>query len=344
MAVLYALSFFKENNIRLNHTVFQFLGANEESGMKDVAHFLEVDTPPLLSIIADTSFPVCNGEKGIFTAEFTTGIPAGNLLKFDGGRASNIVPDNAEAVITGFTAADVKAKLGREFSVETGKKNTVKIAATGISGHTAYPEGTINALQKLADALVKAKLADSKAKPALAFIADSFRDYYGKGLDIDFKDDVSGKTTHTGSTARTAGGLLTVGINVRYAISAPLDELAGRVIRRALKYGYTLLNAANNAPRYTPADDPVVQKLNNIVNEELGTDNAPYVMPGGTHARKLPNSLGFGAGRRDLDPPFGPHKGRGHQVDEAADIQQLQDAVRIYVRALLELDSGPIHS
>jgi succinyl-diaminopimelate desuccinylase len=310
--------------------------------MEDVAHFLDVDTPPAISLIADTSFPVCNGEKGILTAEFTTRFPAGNVLRFHGGKASNIVPDDAEALITGFSAAVVKAKLGKDFSVSTEKGGTVKISTTGISGHTAYPEGTVNALQKLAVTLIKAKLIDSKAKPALAFIAQSFRDYYGKGLDIAFRDDMSGKTTHVGSMARTTGGTLTVGVNIRYAISAPVNELVERITHRALRYGYTLLSMTNSAPRYTPADDPTIQKLNKIVNEELNMNKAPYVMAGGTHARKLPNSLGLGAGRRDLPPPFGPHKGRGHQVDEAVDIKQLQDAIRVYVRSIKELDTRPI--
>jgi succinyl-diaminopimelate desuccinylase len=339
MAALYSLRFLKEQGIPLKHRLFCFLGCNEESGMEDVRHFLEVDEAPALALVSDSNFPVCNGEKGILTAHFVRPLPPGNLLSFTGGTASNVVPNQAEAVIKAYEAAEVKKRLGEDFQVEETDRGTVHISARGISGHAARPEHTVNALQKLAAALIGAGLVDQENRRVLAFVADSFGDYYGGGLQIDFEDTVSGKTTHVGSTARvTADGLLDIGINVRYAISAPQDELIQRLSRKAGAYGYELRDIHNDPPYYIPPDDTLAVKLTSIVNQTLGTSLTPFVMGGGTHARKLPRALGFGAGRQDLPPPFGPNAGGAHQVNEAFSMRHGTEAIEIYVQALLTLD------
>jgi succinyl-diaminopimelate desuccinylase len=338
MAVLYTLKFFHDQKISLKRGRFCFLGANEETGMADIAHFLTVDTAPVLSLVADCGFPVCYGEKGILTADFTYPLPGGNLISLEGGTASNIVPDYAEARIKGIPAADLRALLPQDFSVED-VQGQVKVAVHGISGHAAFPENSVNALQKLAEALLKTALIDKESVPALRFIADSFSDYYGQGLNIPFEDEISGKTTHVGSTARTAAGKLTIGINVRYAVTSPREELEKRLIAKAAAYGYTVENVKNNPPYCRKGDDPVVRDLTAIVNETLGTELKPYVMGGGTYARKLPHALGFGPGRKaEIPPSLGITGGGAHQANEVQCIQNLIDAVKIYVKAIIALE------
>jgi succinyl-diaminopimelate desuccinylase len=243
------------------------------------------------------------------------------------------------AVLRDCKAAEVKRLLGHDFQVEETDRGTVQVSTEGISGHAARPEHTINALWKLAAALIDAGLLDRENQQALAFVADSFGDYYGEGLNIGFEDPQSGKTTHVGSTARTTPeGLLDIGINVRYAISSPQDELIRRLSGKAAVYGYELRDIHNDPPYYIPSDDTLVTKLTSIVNQTLGTTLAPFVMGGGTHARKLPRALGFGPGRQDLPPPFGPNAGGAHQVNEAFSIRQGTEAIEIYVRSVLALD------
>jgi succinyl-diaminopimelate desuccinylase len=348
MAVLYTLKFFHDQKISLKRSLLCCLGANEESGMGDIPHFLEVDTAPALSLVADCGFPVCYGEKGILTADFTyplpagktpvDKLPAGSLLSLEGGTASNIVPDYAEARINGVPAENLRALLPEEFSVEDDQGN-VKVTVHGIGGHAAFPEKSVNALQKLAAALLKTGLIDRESVPALRFIADSFSDYYGQGLNIPFEDEISGKTTHVGSTARTTAAQLTIGINVRYAVTSPREELEKRLIARAAAYGYTVGNIKNSPPYYRKREDPVVRDLTAIVNETLGTEMEPYVMGGGTYARKLPRALGFGPGRKaEIPPSLGITGGGAHQANEVQCIQNLLDAIKIYVKAIIALE------
>ncbi|GHV58743.1 hypothetical protein AGMMS49579_26350 [Spirochaetia bacterium] len=206
-------------------------------------------------------------------------------------------------------------------------------------GHAAFPEKSVNALQKLAEALLKTSRMDREAVPALCFIADSFKDYYGQGLNIPFEDEVSGKTTHVASTAHTVAGRLSIGINVRYAVTSPQAELEERLAAKAAAYGYTLAHVKNSPPYCRKGDSPVVKALTSIVNETLGTDMAPYVMGGGTYARKLPCALGFGPGRKtEIPSSLGISGGGAHQANEVQCIQNLIDAIKIYVKAIIALE------
>jgi succinyl-diaminopimelate desuccinylase len=337
-AALYTLKFFRDHGVKLRRGLFCFLGANEETGMADIAHFLQTDDAPALALVADCGFPVCHGEKGILTADFNYPLPAGNLRGLEGGTASNMVPDYAEALIGGIPAEDLRALLPQDFSIEDDRGN-VKVSVHGISGHAAFPEKSVNALQKLAEALLRTSRMDKEAVPALGFIADSFSDYYGQGLNIPFEDEVSGKTTHVASTAHSMAGWLSIGINVRYAVTSPQNELENRLAVKAAAYGYTLAHVRNNPPYYRRGDSPVVQILTAIVNETLETDMAPYVMGGGTYARKLPRALGFGPGRHTGIPPsWGISGGGAHQANEVQCIQNLIDAIKIYVKAIIALE------
>jgi succinyl-diaminopimelate desuccinylase len=389
VACLYTLKFFNDQGLRLKRGLEVFLGANEEAGMADIAYYVQTQEPPTLSLVSDCGFPICNGEKGILTADFTGSLPKGRLLGIHAGTASNIVPDYAEAVLDAsmtsgedrLTAEKLRAALPRDFLVQTngqtlipllGRGETkavgtdrILVSVKGMGGHAAFPEKSVNALQKLAAGLRATGLAGLDAEATLAFIDESFRDYNGTGLNIAFEDEISGKTTHVGSLARSltcstmpgiqndkpgeqvsnknslspSPGELRIGINVRYAVSSPQEEFERRLREKAQNYGFELGNLKNNPPYYRRGDSPVVTTLNKIANETLGTNISPYIMGGGTYARKLPRALGFGPGRQEPIPPsLGITGGGAHQANEAQCIQSLFDAIKVYVKSIIALE------
>lgn len=63
-------------------------------------------------------------------------------------------------------------------------------------------------------------------------------------------------------------------------------------------------------------------------------------MGGGTYARKIPNAVGFGPGLQSDWEKAGLPKGHGscHSADEAQSLSSLKTAVRIYVKALQNLN------
>ena len=98
LAVIYALRYLKETGYQPEHTIIQFFGVNEECGMEDIKFFAKRNPMPEFSLIPDSSFPVCYGEKGIL--EIDASHPIGDdslIISWKSGVASNSVPALAEA-------------------------------------------------------------------------------------------------------------------------------------------------------------------------------------------------------------------------------------------------------
>ena len=71
-------------------------------------------------------------------------------------------------------------------------------------------------------------------------------------------------------------------------------------------------------------------------NEVTGENATPFTMGGGTYARHFPYAVSFGPEHEDMVlPEFG---GPMHGANEAAPIDKLLEAVKIYIIALLRLE------
>ena len=335
VAALYAMRCLNELDIKLKHGVLLFLGAAEETGMDDISHYLEKNPAPKFSFTPDCGYSVCHGEKGILIARFARDIAGGNLAAFHGGQATNIVPDSAEAVITGFSLDEVQNALsGLDNLAARELPDGVAVSSAGVARHAADPDGSVNAIRQLASALSERGLVTGPALEAMRFIASAFEDNWGAGLDVSFDDEISGKTSCIGGLAWMDGTTYHQDINVRYAISADVGELKRRLSDRCGGHGFSLTLFDDNKPCYTPADHPVIQMLDQTVQEFYGERFKPYVMGGGTYARKVPNAVGYGPFAGEEGSPF---KG-GHQPDEGMSVDILLTAVKIYALALVRLD------
>ncbi len=125
-------------------------------------------------------------------------------------------------------------------------------------------------------------------------------------------------------------------MNIRYVVTADPEEVERRLCTAAGQGGFRCVVLRNSPPSYMPGDHPAVQVITRVTNEVLHTDLKPFTMGGGTYARELPNAVAFGPNRMDLKLPEGV--GDGHQADEGICVQYLLDGLKIYVKALLELD------
>lgn len=340
MSALHALRCLQDLDIHLNHSVRIFFGCNEENGMSDLDYYLQHHRAPQFSLIPDCTFPVCNGEKGIMKLQLAARVRETNLLNISGGTVTNMVPSFAYALLSGADYNQVSA-LATDSGVQGisvfYEGDYVGVTAEGIAGHAAFPAGTVNAIQKLAAFLSGNHLVTGDAAKPLAFIAEAFADFYGQGLGIDYEDQISGPMTHVGSVIAMENGLLTQDVNIRYPITADTNRVVGGISARCGQGGMEVLRLENDPPSYLPADHPAVRVLRDLSNRILGRDEKPYVMGGGTYARKLPNAVGYGAGIKGPSP-FGKDRGDGHQPDECVRIQDMVNAVKIYCMALIQLD------
>ena len=128
-------------------------------------------------------------------------------------------------------------------------------------------------------------------------------------------------------------------INIRYNITADYDLLIKELSARLDKHGFKINKITNSAPMYVDKNLPIIPILTEIANKHLGRNEKPYVMGGGTYARKLKNAIGFGPGIKGTSDFYGPERGHAHQVDEYLNQENLEKAFMIYTEALVVIDN-----
>lgn len=332
---LYVLRCMKELSLAMDHTLRLIIGFNEESGMRDVEHYLKGHCPPEYTLICDGGWAMCIGEKGILTADLVLDIADGNLKDICGGVASNSVPDTAQARLEN-VSAETLIRLREERPdvdiVETDGEITIR--TSGKAAHAFVPHEGENAIYKLMKLLCDYGILTGSAATGMKALKDCFCDDYGTGLGIDKEDEISGKTTCIGGMIRMENGRIYQNINVRFAIAQDSEELLESLRKRCENLKIGIENLSYSKPRYTSPELPTTRLLMDTCHEFLERQYEPYVMGGGTHARKFPNALPYGPGIMDYKNPFGSP----HGIDEAMCIEHLTQAMKVYIIALLRLD------
>ncbi len=345
VSAMAALRCLRELGIYPRHTIRLLMGCHEESGMTDMPHFLEThaDRLPDLFLVCDCSFPIHYGEKGIMRFLLEKDISDGNLLALEGGVSANSIPEAAYAVISGVEPKEAElALLGFDIEKVEPCQAGVRISCVGVSGHAASPEtGTENAITKLAHALNAAGLLTGSAQTAIAFLDQALSDYYGSGLGLDYEDEQSGKNTAVGGIVRFENGVLSQTLNVRCAITADQTKMLENIQGICDDSNVRLRVLSVEAPLYIPLDsmNGLPRKLTALANEllEMG-ELEPAILPGGTHTRLLPNAIGYGP---NLGPELEFRKkrfGAPHGANEAAILEDIFKAVRVYTATWIWLD------
>ena len=107
-------------------------------------------------------------------------------------------------------------------------------------------------------------------------------------------------------------------------------------IKAAIGTGAALEKAEGAEPFYIAADTPAIKACIETYNEVTGENATPFTMGGGTYARHFPYAVSFGPEHEDMVlPEFG---GPMHGANEAAPIDKLLEALKIYIIALLRLE------
>lgn len=339
VCALYALRFLHEHGVSLQNDVMLYFGLSEETGMADIDYFCRTQEVGDINLVADTNFPVCYGEKGLMRANVSR-IIDGNLAEFEAGSVVNVIPAKAEAVLTGVSLAEAEQKFaGQERISVQADENGVRITASGISRHAAFPEGSVNAVYVLAEALTKSGLVTGRASEAVCAVASMTADAYGEGCGIPFEDQESGKLTCVGSVARLKDGVFSLAFDTRYPVTTPGEQVVDGFRQRAEALGFAVEVGELSAPAYVPLDQPYIPVLCEICDYVQGKHYEPYTMGGGTYSRHLPNAVGFGPGIPDAPNPFEDGHGQGHQPDECVPFEMLLRGIKTYILAFLALDS-----
>lgn len=340
-ASVYAVRCLKELDLLPNREIEIFMGGQEESGMNDVEHYIEVSEKlPEVSFTPDGNYPICHGEKG--GLRFYLAIPCHDekIVDFNGGTVRNVVADKACATLKNVCAKELSEKLceNKRISVESDGK-FVKVTATGASVHASVPANGINAIGVLANALIDADIFEGEALDAMKFIALVNSDYNGKALGVPVEDEPSGKLTHVGGVISMDRGILDLSIDIRYPVTADGEALLEKITETVKPYKVTVHDNVHTKPAYAPADSNLVRTCMSVINSVFHRDNwKPYTMGGGTYAKHLPNACALGPEDPDFESPFGPFRGSIHQSDECTPAKLLFDTMLVYAKLLIELD------
>lgn len=351
VGILYAMQCIRDLGLPMKHDLCLFVGCDEERGMDDIGYYKSHYPLPALSIIADCGFPVCYGEKGILECKIISMKSLGSaILEFDGGTAGNIIPDRARLVLKQDGIAADKIKQLKDIlhiSLEDGK---IFLTAEGVSGHSAFPEGSKNAINILCEAVCQSGILSGSDLDILESICKATSGNYGEEFGIGYEDELSGKLTCAGTVLRTDNGIVSLIFNIRYSITAKADIIIEKLKKYWTEQNFELKLIRNSEPNYFNPNHPAVEKLTEVFNSITGKSMVPYTMGGGTYARKLPNAFGFGIGnmpeRIEENETFNlrPGQGAAHGPDEALDCSKLIDAMKIYVMGILSLNDIELKS
>lgn len=337
---MYVMRAFRELGLPLRSRISLFFGCSEETGMQDIDRFVAEQPMPDFSIVPDTDFPVCHGEKGILSCQARSGRPWRQVKSLTGGFVGNMVPDHAAALLPMDAAlldALHAAAAGAQGVTVTAGEDEITVSAAGLGAHAAHPQGGDNAIRKLCAFLAGVEAIHREDRELCAFVAGTLADCYGTGLGIAWEDAPSGKLTAISGVAETREGCLVVHYNIRYPVTHRGELVKEGLEKTFAPAGWQLTVTGDSAPMYLPADDPKVRELSRVYAEVTGKDATPYVMGGGTYARHIQNAVGFGMESR-IDAGLPAGHGGVHEPDEAVKIDDLVEAIKIYVLSILEVD------
>lgn len=155
---------------------------------------------------------------------------------------------------------------------------------------------------------------------------------------IECKDNESGSLTVSAGTIRLNDHIIELVLDIRYPVTVDGSKIVAKIssMRQSLKFDN--IHIKHSAPHYYDPDNEKVLYLTKVYNKLTGSNLSPYTIGGGTHARLLPNAVGFG-----MSVPESPclfEKGRGlyHQPDEALHIPSLIRAIKIYILAIAGIE------
>ena len=327
---LYALKYLKEKQIPLRYPIRALLGANEETGMEDVEYYLANYPAPLFCFSPDADFPLCNGEKGIYHGRIVARVPLDKIVEIHGGVATNVIPQKAEALVK----AEALASTER-VTAEPAGEGLWKLTAQGVGGHASMPAGTVNAIGVLVDYLLENRVCTGDEERLLGLLALLHRASDGSALGVQADDGLFKPLTIVGGVIGVEDGKLFQTVDSRYPTNTSGEKIAEGIRLKAGDVAEVTVDR-DAAPFYMSLDNPAVKACINAYNTVTGENAEPYTIGGGTYARDFPNAVSFGP--EHPERPMPDFAGPIHGADEAACLAWFQEALKVYILALLELE------
>lgn len=338
-AVFNLLKIFQDLGIRLNYNPAIYVGSNEETGMADLVGisgspdakgFLNVATPPKLSLVPDSGFPVGYGGKGSVTFTLRSKTPLCGFCMHAGRDAS---PGKATAVFRTMELPVIPEGCAVAVS------DHVELSASTPPRHGSKPDPNGNMITRLSAALLDSGLASGGDRDILSFFKEISLDVNGKALGIATEHPVMGPLVVSCKTIETVDGYPELTINIRYPLGISFEEMVKRVDHAVAERGFERIVLQRGVDPYMlDPDSKIIRLLLEASESVTHAGKQPFTIGGGTYAHRLPNAYVFGMNGNQPPADFPKGRGGAHGIDECVSLQRLKRAMRIYARALLALN------
>lgn len=340
LAALYAMKIVRDSGYPLNKRVRFLFGANEETGMKGVAHYKEIEGEFDCGFTPDASFPLIFGEKGNYNARFfgaTSREDAKVGIKyFTGGMAANVVCDSVSLYAEVNEYSD---RLKNDFIAYAGEngmgyairedEDDLVLTLRGISAHASTPELGKNAISYMMRFIAGEELLSCPFAEGYDRVIGL--SCLGENCGVAIADEYGPLTFNVGIIGTTMDGTYAT-IDIRYPITtqdfAVYSEKMKEVFAAA---GLSLTETRIGPSLFIDPDSPLVQKLYEAYVKGTGdTVNRPVTIGGGTYAKAFRNVVAFG-------PEFPGKEYNIHMNDEFMPLETLRTALKTYVYAIMAL-------
>lgn len=312
---IYAVKSLIDDGVVFNKRVRIFFGMNEETGFRGVKLYSDTEEAPTYAISPDGIFPVAFGEKGILSMRAIVNIPSEfGFISLRGGAATNVVCDHVVLKIKMRDLLETSCKYYKQrhrFFDYSIKEGVCKIEVVGHATHAGTPQKGQNAISRLFKALEDMGFNED----FITDYNDLFGDYFGKGLNCDFKDDYGRFTINIGSV-NSYGNRLEFAIDARYPATLKGDSVVKTINDSSRKTTYSLDVFDQKEALLLNIDDPLVK----ICQEAYATitndyQSKPQVLAFGTYAKVLKNCVTIGGAFPNTDQKI-------HQADEECRISE----------------------
>lgn len=347
IGLLYALQYLEELKISTKYNFKLYFGCSEESGMQDAEYFVKNYIAPKLSLVADCGFPVCCGEKGILNLVLKKSKINNKILSFCGGNSINSIPHQAEIVLdkAGIDLYKVQDLVSEKELEVINENDTIRVIARGEASHVCNVNNSRNALGILANALLISNVLPEE-RDLLEVIVYLSADAYGIAGKLNERDDLVGELTGGATLLSFTEEGISISIDYRYPIIGSDgkvgdgEELINKIRKLGSLAGFEAQVTKHNKPTYSNRDNIIIRNLTKTYQRISGFSNEAYTMGGGTYARKLPRAIAFGMALPGKTI-YGEKPGHGdyHQPDESMNLNELLEAIVIYIESLLMINT-----
>lgn len=343
VAAYFAIKLLRELGIEFKQRVHLIVGTDEESGWQCMDYYFSHAEMPDYGFSPDAVFPIINGEKGNVSATFSFDVNEYtqadySLISFNAGLRSNMVPQDASAIIKGSDLASIVDRF-KAFAQENQLKgsvvtmdNQLELELVGKAAHGSTPSKGINAATYLANFLKQLSFDNTAAKDFLNLLGGELHlDFAGEKIGVNVSHEVMGDLSMNVGIANyslTEGA--SIDTNFRFPIGTDPETILAAIKRHVTEYNVTVTTDEGKEPHYVSADDPLVKTLLEVYENQTGEKGTEMTIGGGTYGRLMPRGVAYGALFPDSIDTM-------HQANEFLSIRDLVRATAIYAEAIYRL-------